>query len=55
VRCSPWFVLTVDTFFVGDIGRPDLGGPSAANDFVHAASRQAASGWVEMSAVKRGG
>jgi len=29
---EPWFVLTGDTLFVGDIGRPDLGGLSAAND-----------------------
>ena len=29
---DPWFVLTGDTLFVGDIGRPDLGGPGAAND-----------------------
>jgi hydroxyacylglutathione hydrolase len=29
---EPWFVLTGDTLFVGDIGRPDLGGPNAAND-----------------------
>jgi len=29
---EPWFVLTGDTLFVGDIDRPDLGGPSAAND-----------------------
>jgi hydroxyacylglutathione hydrolase len=27
---EPWFVLTGDTLFVGDIGRPDLGGPNAA-------------------------
>jgi glyoxylase-like metal-dependent hydrolase (beta-lactamase superfamily II) len=29
---EPWFVLTGDTLFVGDIGRPDLGGPNAANE-----------------------
>jgi glyoxylase-like metal-dependent hydrolase (beta-lactamase superfamily II) len=29
---EPWFVLTGDTLFVGDIGRPDLGGPAAASD-----------------------
>jgi glyoxylase-like metal-dependent hydrolase (beta-lactamase superfamily II) len=29
---EPWFVLTGDTLFVGDIGRPDLGGPNAADD-----------------------
>jgi hydroxyacylglutathione hydrolase len=29
---EPWCVLTGDTLFVGDIGRPDLGGATAAND-----------------------
>jgi hydroxyacylglutathione hydrolase len=29
---EPWCVLTGDTLFVGDIGRPDFGGPTAAND-----------------------
>lgn len=29
---EPWFVLTGDTLFVGDVGRPDFGGPTAAND-----------------------
>ena len=27
---EPWFVFTGDTLFVGDVGRPDLGGPNAA-------------------------
>lgn len=27
---EPWFVLTGDTLFVGDVGRPDLGGARAA-------------------------
>lgn len=27
---EPWFVLTGDTLFVGDVGRPDFGGESAA-------------------------
>jgi hydroxyacylglutathione hydrolase len=27
---EPWFVLTGDTLFVGDVGRPDFGGASAA-------------------------
>src|SRR6185312_1155076 len=27
---EPWMVLTGDTLFVGDVGRPDLGGPEAA-------------------------
>ena len=26
---DPWMVLTGDTLFVGDVGRPDLGGPEA--------------------------
>lgn len=26
----PWFVLTGDTLFIGDVGRPDLGGAQAA-------------------------
>ena len=29
---EPWFVLTGDTLFVGSVGRPDLGGVSAAAD-----------------------
>jgi hydroxyacylglutathione hydrolase len=27
---APWFVLTGDTLFIGDVGRPDLGGVRAA-------------------------
>jgi glyoxylase-like metal-dependent hydrolase (beta-lactamase superfamily II)/rhodanese-related sulfurtransferase len=27
---DPWFVLTGDTVFIGDVGRPDLGGAEAA-------------------------
>jgi hydroxyacylglutathione hydrolase len=27
---EPWMVLTGDTLFVGDVGRPDLGGADAA-------------------------
>jgi len=26
---EPWFAFTGDTLFVGDVGRPDLGGPDA--------------------------
>src|SRR5438128_7155792 len=26
----PWFVLTGDTLFIGDVGRPDFGGAQAA-------------------------
>jgi hydroxyacylglutathione hydrolase len=29
---EPWFMLTGDTLFVGSVGRPDLGGASAAED-----------------------
>ncbi|HXJ80147.1 MAG TPA: MBL fold metallo-hydrolase, partial [Candidatus Methylomirabilis sp.] len=29
---DPWFVLTGDTLFIGDVGRPDFGGESAAAD-----------------------
>lgn len=29
---EPWFVLTGDTLFIGDVGRPDFGGESAAAD-----------------------
>lgn len=29
---EPWFVLTGDTLFIGDVGRPDLGGAQAAAD-----------------------
>ena len=29
---EPWMVLTGDTLFVGDVGRPDLGGEAAAGD-----------------------
>src|SRR5678815_3441593 len=27
---EPWFVLTGDTLFIGDVGRPDFGGERAA-------------------------
>jgi glyoxylase-like metal-dependent hydrolase (beta-lactamase superfamily II)/rhodanese-related sulfurtransferase len=27
---EPWFILTGDTIFIGDVGRPDLGGAQAA-------------------------
>lgn len=27
---DPWFILTGDTVFIGDVGRPDLGGAQAA-------------------------
>lgn len=29
---EPWMVLTGDTLFVGDVGRPNLGGPHAAKE-----------------------
>src|SRR5499426_4493652 len=37
---EPWFVLTGDTLFIGDVGRPDLGGAAAAGqlwDSLHGA------------------
>jgi hydroxyacylglutathione hydrolase len=37
---EPWFVLTGDTLFIGDVGRPDLGGAEAAGhlyESLHAA------------------
>jgi hydroxyacylglutathione hydrolase len=30
---EPWFALTGDTLFVGDVGRPDLYGEESAEDF----------------------
>ncbi len=35
----PWFVLTGDTLFIGDVGRPDLGGERAAGDLYDSISR----------------
>jgi len=35
----PWFVLTGDTLFIGDVGRPDLGGEQAAGDLYDSISR----------------
>jgi glyoxylase-like metal-dependent hydrolase (beta-lactamase superfamily II)/rhodanese-related sulfurtransferase len=29
---EPWFILSGDTLFIGDVGRPDLGGAQAASD-----------------------
>src|SRR5262245_19003391 len=29
---EPWFILTGDTLFIGDVGRPDFGGERAAAD-----------------------
>lgn len=29
---EPWFVLTGDTLFIGDVGRPDFGGETAAGN-----------------------
>src|SRR5712692_4495063 len=37
---EPWFILTGDTIFIGDVGRPDLGGAQAAGalfDSLHGA------------------
>jgi len=36
---EPWFVLTGDTLFVGSVGRPDLGGASAAGDIYDSLTR----------------
>jgi hydroxyacylglutathione hydrolase len=37
---EPWFVLTGDTLFVGDVGRPDLGGELAAADLYRSLTRR---------------
>jgi hydroxyacylglutathione hydrolase len=37
---DPWFVLTGDTLFVGDVGRPDLGGELAAADLYRSLTRR---------------
>jgi len=36
---EPWFVLTGDTLFIGDVGRPDLGGTEAAGDLYDSLQR----------------
>ncbi|MBI4241580.1 MAG: MBL fold metallo-hydrolase [Candidatus Rokubacteria bacterium] len=36
---DPWFVLTGDTLFVGDVGRPDLGGAQAAENLYESLCR----------------
>jgi rhodanese-related sulfurtransferase len=36
---DPWFVLTGDTLFVGGVGRPDLGGATAAGDIYDSLQR----------------
>jgi hydroxyacylglutathione hydrolase len=36
---EPWFVLTGDLLFVGSVGRPDLGGASAAEDIFESLRR----------------
>jgi glyoxylase-like metal-dependent hydrolase (beta-lactamase superfamily II)/rhodanese-related sulfurtransferase len=36
---DPWFVLTGDTLFIGDVGRPDLGGVGAAEDLYESLRR----------------
>ena len=35
----PWFVLTGDALFIGSVGRPDVGGPSAAEDAYESLTR----------------
>jgi hydroxyacylglutathione hydrolase len=37
---EPWFVLTGDTLFVGDVGRPDLGGEQAAVELYRSLTRR---------------
>ena len=36
---APWFILTGDTLFVGDVGRPDLGGAGAAEEIYESLRR----------------
>lgn len=36
---DPWFVLTGDTLFIGDVGRPDLGGEPAAEEIYESLCR----------------
>jgi glyoxylase-like metal-dependent hydrolase (beta-lactamase superfamily II)/rhodanese-related sulfurtransferase len=36
---EPWFVLTGDALFIGSVGRPDLGGASAAEDAYESLTR----------------
>jgi glyoxylase-like metal-dependent hydrolase (beta-lactamase superfamily II)/rhodanese-related sulfurtransferase len=36
---APWFALTGDTLFIGDVGRPDLGGVAAAGDLYESLGR----------------
>ena len=36
---DPWFVLTGDTLFIGDVGRPDLGGEHAAEEIYESLHR----------------
>ena len=37
---EPWFVLTGDTLFVGDVGRPDFGGERAAATLYQSLTRR---------------
>jgi glyoxylase-like metal-dependent hydrolase (beta-lactamase superfamily II)/rhodanese-related sulfurtransferase len=37
---EPWFVLTGDTLFIGDVGRPDFGGEPAASDLYRSLTRR---------------
>ncbi|MDQ6943710.1 MAG: MBL fold metallo-hydrolase [Candidatus Eremiobacteraeota bacterium] len=36
---EPWFVLTGDTLFVGDVGRPDFGGTDAGRELYNSLQR----------------
>jgi glyoxylase-like metal-dependent hydrolase (beta-lactamase superfamily II)/rhodanese-related sulfurtransferase len=37
---EPWFVLTGDTLFIGDVGRPDFGGEGAASTLYQSLTRR---------------
>src|SRR5713101_5287845 len=37
---EPWFILTGDTLFVGDVGRPDFGGERAAADLYESLTKR---------------
>ena len=37
---EPWFILTGDTLFVGDVGRPDFGGERAAADLFESLTKR---------------
>jgi hydroxyacylglutathione hydrolase len=45
---EPWFILTGDTLFVGDVGRPDFGGGDAEAQFRSMARLLALPDWVAV-------